>query len=198
MSQGQGPTGPETSPLDPLRAVLLAAAQGKELDPGRVGLAGTDATLAGLCAEFLRFAAAIDLGVQYFLLELNVGPALNTLQMRGQGKLLTNQVKEALERPGSSLVGLRETLERNRKFLILLNEAYRAAIPGGVQKLLSEVVPQESRQAGTAFMAWMKAKRALADLSVKAGEVEDLPPADLIQRFFQQSFQDELVRLLGP
>ena len=185
------------SPLGVLRRVWAAEASGQSVDLRGLGLGEADLQTVELGVELLRFAQAIDIGVTYFLLELNVGPALNTVQLRGYGQTVANRIAEVAAGRQGALESLRRALERNRKFLLDLNEAYRKAIPEGVLNLLRPLSPRDAAMRHRRFLGLFGASAALEDLGTVHADLAAAPPEDLLQRFFVEPFQRELAQRLG-
>lgn len=194
---GPGPAAAPSPAFDALRRAWAQELRGQKTDLATLGLADAERPVVELGLELLRFAQAIDVGVTYFLLELNVGPALSTLQMKGYGQTVASRASEVLAGNAAGLDGLRRILERNRKFLLDLNESYREAIPAGVQRLLAETAPRGARERHLRFFGLLGGPAALAALGTQHADLAASAPEDLLQRFFVEPFQRELARRLG-
>ncbi len=194
---GPGPAAAPSPAFEALRRAWAQELRGQRVDPAALGVGETERAVIELGLELLRFAQAIDVGVTYFLLELNVGPALSTLQMKGYGQTVASRASEVLAGNSAGLEGLRPILERNRKFLLDLNESYRDAIPAGVQRLLAETAPRSARERHLRFFGLLGGSAALDELQTRHADLAAAAPEDLLQRFFVEPFQRELARRLG-
>ncbi len=144
---GAAPVEPPPSSTEVIRKALVAAAGGRTVDVSALPLETPgDRALAELVLELLRFAVTVDSAVQMFLLALEVGPALNTMQMRGFGRMVQNRVPDCLAGKEGAFDQLAASLERDRRFLIDLNEAYREAIPAGSSSRRSAGAGRSSRR----------------------------------------------------
>lgn len=182
--------GPMT--LDAFRSALRACAEGRE--PAGAAGSPSERELHELLVELFRFAQAVDAGVAYFLMELGAGPGMSTLQMKTSNQMIGNRVLALLDARPKALEGVRETLQRDRRFLLDLNEAYRAAIPRGIAKLLAELEPGEVAKKHRRLFGLLGAREALVDLGRKHAELAALPGPDLLERYFVEAFRDELAR----
>ncbi|MEN6526534.1 MAG: hypothetical protein ABFD65_08600 [Candidatus Polarisedimenticolia bacterium] len=178
-----------------LRHTLKAIADGRPGTP-EAGLDRERAELLALVAELCRFAQAVDAGVAYFLMELNVGPGMNTLQLKTASQMIGNRLQAFLAGQDGALEGLKLSLERNRRFLIDLNEAYRAAIPAGAAKLLEATSARAAAKKHKRVFG-LGAKDALREVAAKQGDAASLPPEDLFQHYFGEAFIAELAKRSG-
>ena len=196
---GTPPDGqPPPSSAEVIRKALLAAASGRSVAVAALPReSAEDRGLAELAVELLRFAITVDSAVQMFLLALEVGPALNTLQMRGFGRMVQNRVPDCLAGKDGAFEQLMASLDRDRRFLIDLNEAYREAIPVGVARLLALLDPAGLPQGKGLRARLTKHRDALAELARRRHRLAEIPGPDLIQEFFYPEFQRRLAASLG-
>ena len=154
-----------------LRRTLKAIADGRPGTP-EAGLDRERAELLALVAELCRFAQAVDAGVAYFLMELNVGPGMNTLQLKTASQMIGNRLQAFLAGQDGALEGLKLSLERNRRFLIAAAKKHKRVFGLG-------------------------AKDALREVAAKQGDAASLPPEDLFQHYFGEAFIAELAKRSG-
>ncbi len=193
------PPGSDAGRLDAIKEALRAAAEGRPATDAEAALPERDGRFLALLRELLSFALELDRGVQAFLMELEVGPAMDTVQIRGYQRQVTQRFCEGLDDAAGSLDALRELLERNRRFLILLNEAYRGAIPLGSQELLAELQPAKVLEGtkGKGLLKLANYEGAFKELDRCHADLTALPPSELLARFYTEPFQARLRELLG-
>jgi hypothetical protein len=197
--EGTTPEEPQTpTSAEVIREALLAVAAGRTVDVAKLPLAAEeDRGLAQLSVELLRFAITVDTAVQMFLLALEVGPALSTLQMRGLGRMIQNRAPDCLKGQDGAFEGLNSSLERDRRFLIDLNEAYRDSIPVGVSNILATLDPASFPPGSGLLARWTRNRDALAELARRRARLAELPGPDVVQEFFYPEFQRRLEIALG-
>jgi hypothetical protein len=187
----------EAGPLERLRSVLRAALQNQAVDPAVAADTPEDRLLVELLLELVRFAQTVDMAMNWFLVELSVGPSLSTLQMKGVHQLVANRIAECLAGRAEAIGGLRESLERDRRFILHLNEAYRAAIPAAVRAMLDELAAGPARAQHGRFFGLLGAKQALEQVETNRAALADLPPEELLQQFFLEPFRRDLMQRIG-
>ncbi len=206
LSQAVATDGGSIDPLSPaaggttllqrLREALRASAEGQAIAAESLPLPEDVSRLFELMQQLLRFSLEFDRGVQAFLMELQIGPAMDTVQVRSYHRQVAKRFCDCLDNKEGSIASLDELLERNRRFLIMLNEAYRAAIPRGSVDLLEELDPDKAlaQTKGKGLLRLTNYEEAYKRLSTKWEDLHGLPPSELLVRFFTEAFQDELRR----
>lgn len=182
----------EATPFDRLRAALRRTADADEVmaEPGDLG--PEDFRLLRLSQEVLKFALDYDRGIQAFLMGLSIEHQLDTRQIERQEELVRRRFIDCLDNREGSLARLHESLDRNRRFILHLNEAYTRAIPEGVRTIARELDPQTVLEGTRGRFGMKDHAEALRLLGEKAQQVAETPADELLLKYFVPAIQRTL------
>lgn len=200
-TEGAAPTSGEAISSDTtqvIREALFKGSQGEKVDAETMGLPPNDARLLGLFQELLSFTLLYEQSVNVLLQSLQVGPGMDTQQIKGMKEEVRDRFRSCLENKEGSVKALQAALEKKKSFLIDLNQAYQASLYEGTRTVLAQLDPQPIAEAHRKPIigvdhgeAWKSIGRAQNDL-VSASKNE------LWERFFVEPFRSRLARHLEP
>jgi hypothetical protein len=177
-----------------IREALFKGSKGETVDAETTGLPPNDARLLGLFQELLSFTLLYEQSVNVLLQSLQVGPGMDTQQIKGMKEEVRDRFRACLENKEGSVEALQAALEKKKSFLIDLNQAYQASLYEGTRAMLSQLDPQPIAEAHRKPIigvdhgeAWKTIGRAQNDL-VSASKNE------LWERFFIEPFRSRLAR----
>ena len=179
--------------LERIRAALLKVAENRKVTTEETGLSPTQVALFQTLSELLRFALALEIGLQGFLRTSEVGDVgmMGTRQFAEHERMIRSRFRSALQDRDGSAQPLKEVLDRNLRFLLVLHQAYGASIDSGTRALLALLDPQkileETRgRLGLNYQeAWKKLSRLLAELGA-------LEKGEVWERYFEEPFRKRL------
>jgi len=183
--------------LERFRAALLKIAENRKVTPEETGLAPAQVPLFQTLAELLRFALALEIGLQGFLRTSEVGEVgmMGTRQFAEHERMIRSRFRSCLQDREGSVQPLKDVLDRNLRFLLVLHQAYGASIDSGTRALLSLLDPQKILEdtrgrLGLNYQeAWKKLSRLLAELgALERGEVWE--------RYFEEPFRKRLKEVM--
>ncbi len=179
-----------------MRDGLHLLTQGKEVTPESIGLPQSEGRLFRLVGELLLFALNYETGVHALLQEIDVGPGMGTVLRKKQKRIIEDRFRACLDNREGSIQALQEALTKNSRFLPELNEAYTAAVRQGVQSLLNDLDPQPILDENKGALGMINFEKAWRAFSNRHSDLGSLPPADVWERFFQETFKKKLADYL--
>jgi hypothetical protein len=179
-----------------MRDGLHLLTQGKEVTPESIGLPQSEGRLFRLVGELLLFALNYETGVHALLQEIDVGPGMGTVLRKKQKRIIEDRFRACLDNREGSIQALQEALTKNSRFLLELNEAYTTAVRQGVQSLLNDLDPQPILDENKGALGMINFEKAWRAFSNRHSDLGSLPPADVWERFFQETFKKKLADYL--
>jgi hypothetical protein len=197
-SAGPAPAAGGADLLEKFREGLRKMAKGEQVTPESLGLPSSEARFFRLTQELLGFALRVEFGVQGLLADVGVVRGMDTRIMKRLDQLIRDRFRACLDNQKGSIQALQETLKRNSKFLLDLNDAYAAAIRQGVPALLGEMDPQPILENNAGRFGMTNYEGAWRELSTRQNDLSAMTPRDTWERFFQKPFQEKLGEGVGP
>ena len=191
-------SGPQDGALLKIRDALVQITQKREVPSESLGLQPAEARFFRLIRELLLFALNFETGVHDLIQQIQVmrfGP--NSIMLKQQKKIIVNRFRACLDNEPGSVVALKEALDRNKAFLMTLNDAYNAAIRDGARSLLDQIEPQtimEQTKGGLLD----KFEKAWKEFSDRHADLSTRPESDLWEQFFGPPFNQKLQDYLEP
>lgn len=182
----------EGDALGRLRVSLATTANTGDIPSDRADLPASEYRLVRLTQELLKFALDYDRGIQAFLMGLSITNELDTRQIARQEELVKKRFLDCLEDQDGSLGRLRDALERNRRFVLDLNEAYTRAIPEGVRTILRELDPNSMLESKKGRFGIKDPGEALRALGERNAMLMETPAQELRARYFEPSIRTAL------
>jgi plasmid stability protein len=189
---------PSGDSLARIREGLSRIAHGQEATAESIGLPRSEERLFRLIRELLRFALNYETGVHELLQEIEVGAGMGTLLRKQQKKIIEQRFVSCLEDEQGSVQALKEALDRNSSFLLRLHEAYSSAVKQGTRSLLNEFDPQPILDDCKGALGIMNFEKAWRSFSSRQSDLSSLPPDDIWEQFFQETFKKKLADYLEP
>lgn len=194
-------TAPPAADGDALARVrdgLQQIASGKKVTAESIGLPEGEARFFRLVQELLKFAQDYEMGLNFLLAEFRIGPSkdMDTQMMRHMKQLVRRRFRDCLEGKEGSVQALQDTLARNARFLIDLNNAYSNSLQVGTKALLAELDPmpileEHKRMIGHNF------EEAWRAISQKQADLANLSKDEMSERYYFEPFQSKLEDYLG-
>jgi DNA repair exonuclease SbcCD ATPase subunit len=178
--------------LEHLRQGLRETAETNALARETGDLPSAEYRLLRLTQELLKFALEYDRGVQAFLLGLSIVPGMDTRQLKRYEEEVRQRFIDCLDDRSGSIGRLQEVLDRNRRFLVDLNEAYHEAIPHGVHEMLGTLDPAPMLEGSRGTFRMADHEKAWRTFSERHAELAELPTSELMSRYFLPAIQQEL------
>ena len=100
--------------LERVRGALFKSSGGEKVDPNSIGLSESGGRMFHLVQELLNFALVYEQGVNVLLQSLQIGPGMDTQQLRGMKEEVRERFRACLENKEGSVKALRAALERKR------------------------------------------------------------------------------------
>jgi hypothetical protein len=183
--------------LERIRAALLKVAENRKVTTEETGLAPAQVPLFQTLSELLRFALALEVGLQGFLRTSEVGDVgmMGTRQFAEHERMIRSRFRSSLQDRDGSAPPLKEALDKNLRFLLVLHQAYGASIDAGTRALLALVDPQKILEdtrgrLGVNYQeAWKRLSRLLAELGA-------LEKGEVWERYFEEPFRKRLKDVL--
>jgi hypothetical protein len=180
------------------RAGLKASVEGKQLDPDTLGLAPGDVRLFRLTREMVNFVYMLEIGRMAFLKEVQVGRAalLGTQFMKDFQQQVRKRVLAVLQDEPGSMKAFSDILKEQTKFVTGLPAAFQESFPAGTEAILHELDPETlmGKHRGKFMTDYEKAWN---DFVREQGDLKNLAPDELWDRFFRESFQKKLGEWTG-
>ena len=181
-----------------VRDGLQQIASGKKVTAESIGLPEGEARFFRLVQELLRFAQDYEMGLNFLLAEFRIGPSkdMDTQMMRHMKQLVRRRFRDCLEGKEGSVQALQDTLSRNARFLIDLNNAYSTSLNEGTKTLLAELDPMPILEAHKRMIGH-NFEEAWRQISQKQADLANLSKDELSERFYFAPFQSKLADYLG-
>ena len=181
-----------------VRDGLQQIASGKKVTAESIGLPEGEARFFRLVQELLRFAQDYEMGLNFLLAEFRIGPSkdMDTQMMRHMKQLVRRRFRDCLEGKEGSVQALQDTLSRNARFLIDLNNAYSTSLNEGAKTLLAELDPMPILEAHKRMIGH-NFEEAWRQISQKQADLANLSKDELSERFYFAPFQSKLADYLG-
>ena len=192
----EGGGGGSSQALDKIKEGLRKMADGDEVTPDSIGLPPSEARLFRLSQELLGFALRIEFGVQTLMSDVGAGQAGDTRYMRGLDKMTRNRFRACLDNKQGSIAALKETLDKNSRFLHNLNDAYLFSMKKAVPSLLAELDPEQIIEShrGKLMTNYEQAWKSFALLH---NDHANLSSGEVWERYFQTPFRAKLAENVG-
>jgi hypothetical protein len=181
-----------------IRDGLTKIAHGQEVTAESIGLPASEERLFRLIRELLSFALNYETGVHDLLQEIEVGAGMGTLLRKQQKKIIEQRFVSCLEDEQGSVQALKDALDRNSSFLLRLHEAYTVAVKQGTRSLLNEFDPQPILDECKGALGIINFEKAWRSFSGRQSDLSSLPPDDMWEQFFQETFKKKLADYLEP
>ncbi len=184
------------SRFDALREGLVRSLEGTMPDPDDYGLTGDDAALFRSLSEVILFALNYDLGVNTLIWDISgtmdVQSTTTSLQNRQIFKrLFLTSVKGETD----SQDQLKDILQKNLKFLLLMNLAYLNCIRDGSQRMLAVLDPQKVLSRHKRFMGF-DFESAFKEIRRLHGDHANMIRSELWETYFSHKCREELAEYL--
>jgi hypothetical protein len=181
-----------------VREGLQQIAAGKKVTAESIGLPEEEARFFRLVQELLRFAQDYEMGLNFLLAEFRIGPSkdMDTQMMRHMKQLVRRRFRDCLEGKEGSVQALQDTLSRNARFLIDLNNAYSTSLQEGTRTMLAELDPMPILEANKRMIGH-NFEEAWRQISQKQADLANLSKDEMSERFFFEPFQSKLADYLG-
>lgn len=181
-----------------VRDGLQQIASGKKVTAESIGLPEAEARFFRLVQELLKFAQDYEMGLNFLLAEFRIGPSkdMDTQMMRHMKQLVRRRFRDCLEGKEGSVQALQDTLARNARFLIDLNNAYSTSLNEGTRTLLAELDPMPILEANKRMIGH-NFEEAWRQISQKQADLANLSKDELSERFYFAPFQSKLADYLG-
>ena len=181
--------------LQKIRDGLNDITSSKPVTPESMGLTESEGRLFQLIKELLEFAFRIELFIQGLLEEAGAARS-DTHMMKMRNKMVRDRFRACLENKTGSVRALKESLEKNSRFLVDFNAAYQTAIKQGVPLLLTELDPEPILEEckGRLSTDWDGFHRKV---STRHMDLVNLDAADRWERFFLDAFRAKLAESWG-
>ena len=184
--------------MEAFRSGLKAAMEGKQLDPETLGLAPSDVRLFRLTREMVNFVYMLEIGRMAFLKEVQVGRAalLGTQFMKDFQQQVRKRVLAVLKDEPGSMKAFSDILKEQTKFVTGLPAAFQESFPAGTEAILHELDPETlmGKHRGKFMTDYEKAWNEFVR---EQGDLKNLAPDELWDRFFRESFQKKLGEWTG-
>jgi len=183
--------GGSSQSLDRIKEGLRKMADGEEVTAESIGLPQSEARLFRLSQELLGFALRIEFGVQSLMSDVGAVQGGDTRYMRGLDKMTRNRFRSCLDNKHGSIAALKETLDRNSRFLHNLNDAYLFSMKRAVPSLLAELDPERilEEHRGKLMTNYEQAWKSYALLH---SDLSNLGSGEAWERYFQTPFREKL------
>jgi len=184
--------------LERVRDGLQQIAAGKKVTAESIGLPEGEARFFRLVQELLKFAQDYEMGLNFLLAEFRIGPSkdMDTQMMRHMKQLVRRRFRDCLEGKEGSVQALQDTLARNARFLIDLNNAYSNSLQQGTRALLAELDPMPILEANKRMIGH-NFEEAWRQISQKQADLANLSKDEMSERYFFEPFQSKLEDYLG-
>jgi hypothetical protein len=182
--------------LAAVREGLVQALEGRMPDPDDLGLADDDAALFRALCEVILFALNYDLGVNTLIWDISgtmdVQSTTTSLQNR---QIFKRLFLTSVQGEADSQEELKDILQKNLKFLLLMNLAYLNCIRDGSQRLLVELDPQQILSRHKRFMGF-DFESAFKEIRRLHGDRANLTRSELWETYFSHKCREELAEYL--
>jgi hypothetical protein len=181
-----------------IREALFKGSQGEKVDPETIDLPPNDARLLGLLQELLSFTLLYEQSVNVLLQSLQIGPGMDTQQIKGMKEEVRDRFRSCLENKEGSVKALQAALEKKKSFLIDLNQAYQASLHEGTRTVLAQLDPQPIAEAHRKPIIGVDHGEAWKSLGRAQNDLVSASKNELWERFFLEPFRSKLARHLDP
>ncbi len=190
--QKRGQVGGSGGGFEALREGLVQSLEGRVPDPADFGLGSRDAALFRAMSEVIIFVLNYDLGVNTLIRDISG-------TMDAQSTTISLQNRQIFKRSFlSSMQGeseghdqLKEALQKNLKFLLMMNLAYLNCIRDGSRRLLAELDPQVVLGRHKRFMGF-DFENAFKELVRRHGDRANMIRSELWETYFSHKCREEL------
>jgi hypothetical protein len=183
--------------LESIKDGLRRCTQGENISAEELDLPESEARLYRLAKELLRFALDYEVGLNALLFQFSIGVSskFDTQIRKGFQRIVRDRFRACLEDKEGSLAALKESLQRNHRFLIDLNLSYDNCLRQGTRTMLEEMDPSPVVQEHKKWIGydWNGAVRSLTRLH---GDLSNLSREELWERFFYTPFREKLAGYL--
>jgi hypothetical protein len=192
-------SGGDGEALDRLHESLRRMLEGERVTQEDLRLPPERVSLFKLIQELIRFAARFENAVLNLQKQLEVGPAgeMGTVVFQKFQENLTRLLRDCLEDKPGATAALKELLDRNSQFLIFLNKSHESATLAGFRSILTELDPEpilEKTKGG--MLKRGNYEQAWKDYGTRHGDLLNLPPSEIYERFCLDEFKKQLTRHL--
>lgn len=181
-----------------IREALFKGSRGEKVDANTIGLPSNDARLFGLFQELLSFTLLYEQSVNVLLQSLQIGPGMDTQQIKGMKEEVRDRFRSCLENKEGSLKALQAALEKKKSFLIDLNQAYQASFYEGTRSVLAQLDPQPIAEAHRKPIIGVDHGEAWKSIGRAQNDLASASKNELWERFFVEPFRAKLARHLEP
>jgi hypothetical protein len=104
--------------LERVREALFKTSGGQKVDAESIGVSPAEARLFHLVQELLNFALVYEQGVNVLLQSLQIGPGMDTQQLKGMKEEVRERFRACLENKEGSVKALQAALEKKKSFRV--------------------------------------------------------------------------------
>jgi hypothetical protein len=177
--------------LRKVREGLLRAGRGEELSVDSLGLPDAEARLFRLIHELIDFTLQYERSVNFLLDQYKVRQ-LDSVMVQRQQEMVRKRFVACLEDEKGSVGALRESLDRNKAFLVDMNKAYQSSIFEGTRAALREIDPQPIADRNRKAIIGVDHAEAWKEISRAQGDLATLSRNDLWERYFFEPFRAKM------